>query len=90
MPASCSCGRTWTGLAQAHCSVCHAHFSTVANFDRHKPSYDGCLDPATIRNRKTGQLVLKPSDNRFGRTWVGEGEFVRPEKDADPGIEGAA
>ena len=79
---TCKCGRQWTGQAQAHCTVCHAHFSTVANFDRHKPSYSGCLDPGEVRNRK-GEPLLKPSANRFGVTWVGVGEH--PEASGDPG-----
>lgn len=90
MPASCKCGRTWTGLSQAHCPLCHAHFSTVANFDRHRPSYDGCLDPAAIVSRKTGRSILKPSTGPLGTTWVGAGEYAGPEKDADPAIAGAA
>ena len=76
--AICGCGREWSGLAQAPCTVCHVHFSTVANFDRHKPSYTGCLDPATITNRK-GELVLKATTNRFGVTWVGAGEHPEAE-----------
>lgn len=33
---------------QCHCSVCHATFSTVGNFDRHRPSYSGCAHPADV------------------------------------------
>jgi hypothetical protein len=78
--ASCNCGREWTGLAQAHCTVCHAHFSTVGNFDAHRPSYNGCLDPGAIVNRR-GEPVLKSVVNRFGVTWVGAGD--RPELETD-------
>ena len=39
--ATCSgprgCGRKWSGTNQAHCGICHEHFSTVKNFDAHKP-----------------------------------------------------
>lgn len=31
------CGRSWSGFNQCHCSICHNHFSTVKNFDAHKP-----------------------------------------------------
>ncbi|HET6914880.1 MAG TPA: hypothetical protein VFH56_02205 [Acidimicrobiales bacterium] len=91
--ANCTCGREWTGLAQAHCSICHVHFSTVANFDRHKPSYAGCLDPAEITNRK-GEALLRPDVGRFGITWVGASERPDlsgdPGNDAHPGMAGAA
>lgn len=85
MAASCTCGRTWTGFNQAHCSICHAHFSSVANFDRHKPSYDGCLDPATVTKR-TGEPALRASRNQLGVTWVGADEYAGPRNDADPAI----
>ena len=71
-------------------ALCHRHFSTVANFDRHKPSYDGCLWPGGITNRRTAAAVLKLSLGPLGGTWVGAGEFVRPGDDADPGMAGAA
>jgi hypothetical protein len=34
-------------LMQAHCTVCHEHFSTVANFDIHGPRRAGCPHPST-------------------------------------------
>jgi len=66
----CNCGRQWKGLNQAHCTVCHEHFSTVRNFDLHKPSYNGCLHPAEVTNR-AGLPLLKPSEGPYGVTWVG-------------------
>lgn len=88
--ARCGCGREWDGANQAHCTVCHRHFSTVANFDRHRPSYDGCLDPAHIVNARTGQPVLKASEGPFGTTWVGAGEFVGPRATAVGSLRGVA
>lgn len=85
MPATCRCGRTWTGLNQAHCAICHRHFSSVAHFDRHRPSYDGCLDPAAILKR-SGEPVFKLSAGPLGHTWVGAGEYAGPGNDADPAI----
>lgn len=29
------CGDQWTGLAMAHCTVCHHTFSVARNFDAH-------------------------------------------------------
>jgi hypothetical protein len=85
MPASCRCGRQWTGLSQAHCATCHQHFSSVANFDRRRPGTTGCQDSATVTKRN-GEPVFKPSVNRFGTTWVGAGEYAGPGNDADPAI----
>lgn len=47
-PHTCGgCTNTWTGLAQAHCSVCHQTFGGVTSFDRHR--LDGaCRHPSTI------------------------------------------
>lgn len=39
------CEASWTGLTRAHCTVCHATFSTPANFDLHR-RYGRCTDPA--------------------------------------------
>ncbi|WP_456238810.1 FDXHR family putative zinc-binding protein [Saccharopolyspora karakumensis] len=30
------CKKTWTGLAQAHCSRCHRTFAAAALFDKHR------------------------------------------------------
>jgi hypothetical protein len=71
MPAvtgACKCGRQWTGLAEAHCPTCHEHFSTVANFDRHRPGKGGCQPPSLMRGRD-GDLVFRPSRGPYGITW---------------------
>lgn len=78
MPASCTCGRRWTGLNQAHCSICHAHFGSVKGFDRHQPSYDGCLNPAQIVAR-TGRRIFRSDDGPLGDTWVLATDRVHPQ-----------
>jgi hypothetical protein len=65
--AGCNCGRTWTGLTQAHCPTCHAHFSSVSGFDRHRGT-GRCADPATVM-RGDGQPYFKAEQSRFGLTW---------------------
>jgi hypothetical protein len=67
--ARCTCGREWNGLAQAHCPTCHAHFSTVGNFDRHRPGSAGCQDPATL-TRSNGERLFKPVLSALGTTWA--------------------
>ncbi|SNS54676.1 hypothetical protein SAMN04488107_2960 [Geodermatophilus saharensis] len=65
---NCSCGRLWTGLAQAHCPTCHEHFSSASLFDRHRPR-GVCVQPATAR-RANGEPLFRASQNRYGTTWV--------------------
>jgi hypothetical protein len=43
---SCACGAGWTGDRLAHCGACHATFTTVGNFDRHRRGGLGCRPPA--------------------------------------------
>jgi hypothetical protein len=77
MPASCRCGRTWTGLAQAHCaSGCHRHFGSVAGFDRHRRTGQ-CQDPAGIVAR-TGRRVFRSAEGPLGDTWVLHTDRVHP------------
>lgn len=43
---TCACGARWTGTRMAHCGACHATFTTVGNFDRHRRGGRGCREPA--------------------------------------------
>ena len=80
MNGICLCGRKWHSLTQAHCSSgCHQHFSTVANFDKHRPGSGGCQDPAALTNRK-GEPVFKAVKDVWGITWKSAVE--RPEQAA--------
>ncbi len=63
------CDRRWNSTSEAHCGTCCRHFSTVANFDRHR--VDGrCVDPASLTDRH-GQPLLRPVERPGGPTWVG-------------------
>lgn len=67
--ATCTgCGRTWTGYSQCHCGICHAVFTGVSSFDRHRPSYSGCGDPETMVDTQ-GRPVFQAITNRLGVTW---------------------
>ncbi len=77
MPATHHCGRTWTGLAQAHCAACCEHFGSVAGFDRHRRS-GRCQDPAGITSR-TGRRVFRSADGPLGGTWVLDIDRVHPQ-----------
>ncbi len=63
------CDRRWNSTSEAHCATCHCHFSTVANFDRHRVN-GTCADPATLTDRH-GQPILRPVERPGGPTWVG-------------------
>jgi hypothetical protein len=77
MTPGCNCGRKWRGLSQAHCPTCHAHFSSVDAFDRHRPGTAGCQDPSTMVD-KLGVRVYKASEGPFGTTWVRDRPDVHP------------
>ncbi len=40
----CRCGRTWTGATRCHCATCHASFTSVTAFDRHRRGFE-CRPP---------------------------------------------
>lgn len=66
-PWSCGCGRRWTSLTQAHCTVCHEHFATVGVSDAHQT--DGrCTYPAEV-TRKNGTPVYRLSREAEGDVW---------------------
>lgn len=74
--ASCHhCSRRWTGLAEAHCSACHAHFTrdSVAELHRAGPmSARICLEPAGVLD-KQGRPRMQSRDTRWGPIWSGRG-----------------
>ncbi len=87
-----SCSREWTGTVQAHCTICHEHFSTVANFDTHRPGprrKDGtptCGKPAELtRQKRDGTVVpmLKPVSTVHGPLWVSWSDDVRHTEEDD-------
>lgn len=71
------CGRRWTGLNECHCRRCHAHFSTVANFDAHL--VDGkCVPPLEA---KIGGVNLKAKDTVWGVIYVRDGDYWKNQTD---------
>lgn len=73
-----TCGRRWTALGEAHCTVCHRHFTSYAPFDLHlHTGSDGATiehrDPTTLRTR-AGQARLVLVERRSGPTWTTAGE----------------
>ncbi|MGW0682900.1 FDXHR family putative zinc-binding protein [Streptomyces sp. NPDC002754] len=46
------CGKSWTGMAKAHCSGCHETFSTYGASDKHRIGSFGidrrCAAPGTV------------------------------------------
>lgn len=82
--SDCECGRTWTGLSEAHCATCHESFSTVANFDAHRffrSGKDGdwnsrnCRTAAEIDQlcSKSGRKLFQRAERKGGYVWVGAG-----------------
>lgn len=56
------CPRIWTGLAEAHCSECHRHFTSVKPFDIHRDQFR-CIDPVRLRR-------LFPTQRHDGMVWA--------------------
>lgn len=53
------CHRSWTGFREAHCTVCHLHFSSDGVAERHREGYR-CLSLSdlTAMRRETGPPVF--------------------------------
>jgi hypothetical protein len=70
-PIRCSgCDQTWTALGAAHCAACHITFSTSANFDRHRLSFE-CRRPADsglVLNER-GSWGQPGSEDADSRLW---------------------
>jgi hypothetical protein len=71
---SCTCGRKWGEGAkrEAHCATCHCHFSTVRNFDLHRPQ-GKCAPPESVLD-KDGEPKLRGRETVWGITYVGNRE----------------
>jgi hypothetical protein len=89
LPASAitvNCCPAWfTGLNTAHCTTCHAAFTTVSGFDKHRTgSHENdtrrCLDPATMKfpksTKRAGQMVFEDAGRAYPcwRTSAEEGK----------------
>lgn len=76
--ATCSCGRRWEGLVEAHCTRCHAHFRSAIPFDMHIvgiPATEAtmCADPGKIQYRsgvRKGEPKLRLVHGHHGDLWV--------------------
>ena len=68
------CHRSWSSLIEAHCTVCHQHFSTDRVAERHTPY---CTpDREETHNRlwgavkKNGEPLFAPVTRKDGKTWI--------------------
>jgi hypothetical protein len=72
------CGRRWAARSEAHCAVCHRHFTSPTAFDLHlSTSRDGETvthrDPATLLDRH-GRPRLVLIARASGPAWACAGE----------------
>lgn len=75
------CHRSWTGLKEAHCTVCCAHFSTDNHAESHRGVRGACIPPGDVlRNTPQGEAPrLRLVDRGSGPVWVGADPMpVRP------------
>ena len=70
------CHRSWFGLEQCHCVVCHQTFASDEVFLRHQTD-GGCVDPGTIL-RKDGTPRFERVDRKGGPVWVRRDDRPRP------------
>lgn len=68
---TCSCGRQWRGVAEAHCRTCCAHFKSVSGFDEHRRN-GTCADPATLTRRDGGPAFRLDDHGRWTLAYAGE------------------
>lgn len=61
------CHRSWAGLKEAHCPVCHLHFSTDKIADKHRQA-GRCLTLSELRRLRTeaGKPVVRVVDTPNG------------------------
>lgn len=64
------CTNWWTGSSAHHCNSCHATFTTIGNFDKHRSGgYEEgrhCVDPATVG--------LVPAKRMWPNVWSAPGK----------------
>ena len=90
------CDRRWQSLSQAHCTVCHEHFSTVGVADLHHTfglnRAMTCHDPGSLRaKRGEGDPVYRLASDAYGAVWRSydaNDRFTRGE--SPPHVESAA
>jgi hypothetical protein len=74
------CEREWSGLKEAHCATCCAHFTSDRAFDRHLNPLDAeepCSDPATMK-RRNGKPLFESIERKHGPTWKFKDDRVHP------------
>jgi hypothetical protein len=66
------CHRSWSGIAEAHCMVCHEHFSAPTVYDKHRKG-TACMSPAAMAEAvtKAGNTVFMQVGRKDGLVWSG-------------------
>lgn len=68
------CHRSWSGSTEAHCVVCHQHFTSEGVATLHEPycTEDRTEAPERLRvaTTKAGSPVFGTSQRRDGEVWV--------------------
>lgn len=64
------CHRSWTSLKEAHCTVCHEHFSTDGHAQSHRGPHGYCIPPGDVL-RIDGEARMRLTDRGTGPVWVG-------------------
>lgn len=72
------CHRSWTGLSEVHCHLCHEHFSAGSTADLAHPNWrsDGpsCVPPGSVFT-KAGVARLRLAESINGPIWRQNGSY---------------
>ena len=72
LPGGCDCGRRWQGFSEAHCPICHEHFTSDSAFTRHLSGAQVddplCYPPESFR-KQDDSPVFEQIDRVHGPTW---------------------
>lgn len=88
------CDRVWTGIAEAHCTTCHRHFTGITAFDEHRGGPDDdrrCADPAMLVDGRGDPKLserLRASGPVWGSPSAGEWGFGRQSTEETTAIGG--
>lgn len=64
------CHRSWRGTKQAHCTVCHEHFSSAEAASKHWVN-DRHVHPSDVKGRDGGpRFCLSEEEQEFGSVWT--------------------
>lgn len=73
-PSGNDCHRSWSAMREAHCAVCHQHFTSDSVAVLHEPycTPDPVVTAESMVNARyvSGSLLFEVVDRKSGLTWL--------------------